>query len=359
MTRLSNVLERVVIGATALAAFTLAGCSESPSSPSREVAPDGPSLSQSPDVIDPTGRHVFHTKTWFDNQSKDSKPGGGGTTTTNTGIYYHGGPVLQSATNVVTIYWSNRILFVGGTALGDHGASSKDGSLVGDFLRRLGGSSYFNINSTYTDGQKSIANIVNYTATWANNDQSAPSGTQSVSDADMLAMLQNGLQNQLIPNTPNTLYAIFTDSTVNLGGGYTSPPQYCAYHSSGAVTVNGVQQTVLYAAMPYNGAYPAYCTSGYKPANGSRDSGADYEVNTLAHETEETTTDPLGTAWWDHRGYENADKCAWTWGTTFASNGGTANVTMSGVSNSGLTPMNFLIQRNWLNSGSGGCAQSH
>jgi len=355
MLRLSFPVHRFAIAGTAVASFVLASCSESPNSPSREISPEGASLSQTPDVMDPTGRHVFHTKTWFENQARDAKPGSG--TTTNTGIYYHGGPVLRTATNVVTIYWANGTIYTGQPAAGDYGVSSKDGSLIGDFLRRLGGSSYFKINTTYTDGTHPIANVVNYTGTWSNISASAPSGTDNVTDADMLKMLQDGFNSGKITYDPNTLYAIFTSGTVNLGSGYTSPPQYCAYHYHGTVTVTGLgSKTVLYAAMPYNAAYPQYCTSGFNPANGSRDAGADYEINTFAHEIEETTTDMMGTAWFDHRGYENADKCAWTWGTTFPSNGGTANVTMSGQLNSGLSAMNFLIQRNWLNSGSGGCS---
>ena len=93
------------------------------------------------------------------------------------------------------------------------------------------------------------------------------------------------------------------------------------------------------------------CTGGFAPANGTLDDAADYEVNTLAHEIEETTTDAMGNAWYDSRGYENADKCAWTWGTTFTTaSGGTANMTIGGKP--------FLVQRNWVNAGSGGCTLS-
>jgi hypothetical protein len=87
----------------------------------------------------------------------------------------------------------------------------------------------------------------------------------------------------------------------------------------------------------------------YAPANGSLDPGADYEVNTLGHEVEETTTDMNGNAWYDHRGYENADKCAWTFGTVYnTSAGGKANMNLGGT--------DFLVQRNWVNAGTGGCA---
>jgi len=104
--------------------------------------------------------------------------------------------------------------------------------------------------------------------------------------------------------------------------------------------------------MPYDYAYPTACSNDTGSPN--NDPGADAEVNTLAHETEETTTDMMGTAWFDRRGYENADKCAWTFGTTYTtSNGGLANMKLGGT-----TGKDFLVQRNWVNSGSGGCALS-
>jgi hypothetical protein len=168
----------------------------------------------------------------------------------------------------------------------------------------------------------------------------------------MVAMLQSGFNSGALTYDPSTLYAIFTSGKVNLGGGFGT--QYCAYHTHGTVTIGGRAQIVLYAAMPYNYAYPSACTSGFKPANG--DPGADYQVNTLVHETEETTTDMLGTAWYDNRGYENADKCAWTWGSTFTSpSGGTANITIGTLGGT----KSFLVQQNWVNAGSGGCALSY
>jgi len=142
------------------------------------------------------------------------------------------------------------------------------------------------------------------------------------------------------------LYAIFTKDKANLGGGFGT--QYCAYHYHGTVMISGVPRTVLYAAMPYDAAYPGACTNGTKSPN--NDVGADAEVNTLAHEIEETTTDQMGNAWFDVRGYENADKCAWTWGST--SNNGT------GVWNITVGTKQFLVQQNWVNANGGGCLKA-
>jgi hypothetical protein len=69
----------------------------------------------------------------------------------------------------------------------------------------------------------------------------------------------------------------------------------------------------------------------------------------IAHELEEATTDPDLNAWYDRRGFENADKCAWTFGATYlAANGAAANMK--------LGARDYLIQQNWVNSGAGFCA---
>ena len=334
---------RVAFIATAVA---VAACSDSGSLPTSAPAvgpnasvssDDGSAPSDNPHKnvhgIRPTQLEAYHNA---------GKPGGGG-----TGILYHGGPVLQSGTKVAAIYWAASTIYPGGPTPGTTGSGAQDGSLIGTFMRGLGGSPYFNINSTYTDGAgRAIVNSVSYTQFYANN-TGVPSNGQSVSDAQIVSMLQAAFNSGALTFDASTLYNVFTAGTVNLGGGFGT--QYCAYHTHGTVTIGGVARTVLYSAMPYDNAYPSACTAGLGSANG--DPGADAEVNTLGHEIEETTTDMMGNAWYDRRGYENADKCAWTWGTTYkAANGATVNMKIGGK--------DFLVQQNWINSGSGGCRLS-
>src|SRR5205823_5469574 len=115
-------------------------------------------------------------------------------------------------------------------------------------LRNLGGSPYFNINHTYTNGAGAlIANSVSYTQYWANN-ASVPANGASVSDAQMVAMLQSGFNSGALTYDASTVYAIFTADKVNLGGGFGT--QYCAYHTHANVSIGGVTKVVLYAAMP-------------------------------------------------------------------------------------------------------------
>jgi hypothetical protein len=328
---------RMALGLAGLTALT--ACSESvpTASESNSITP---LFNNAADQAgDHPQRHVFELRNSPGVQSAAGRKGGG------TGISYHGGPVLQAATKVVAIYWAAAPIYNNGPAAGtwNLAGNAADASLVGHFLRNLGGSPYFNINTTYTNGAGlNIANIVSYTGFWANN-TSAPGGSTSVSDVQMVAMLQSGFTSGTLAYDANTLYLIFTAGTVNLGGGFGT--QYCGYHTHGTVSIGGVNKTALYSAMPYDNAYPSACTNGTASPNG--DPGADNEVSVLAHEIEETTTDPMGNAWFDTRGYENADKCAWNFGATYSSGGGVANMNIGGK--------HFLVQQNWINSGTGGC----
>ncbi|CAF0976041.1 unnamed protein product [Rotaria sp. Silwood1] len=83
---------------------------------------------------------------------------------------------------------------------------------------------------------------------------------------------------------------------------------------------------------------PGSC--GARTPSPNNNSGLDAMFNTMAHELSEAATDPQINAWLDAAGAENADKCVWTFGTTFSTlNGATANVICGGN--------NYYIQQNW------------
>jgi hypothetical protein len=73
-------------------------------------------------------------------------------------------------------------------------------------------------------------------------------------------------------------------------------------------------------------------------------------ANFMAHELNETVTDPHLNAWLDPSGAEVGDKCNFNFGSNIfvAPNGGLANVELGG--------RNFMIQQTWINSGGGMCA---
>ena len=303
------------------------------------TSPNSPDLTPSFSEFATPGNHVhvMGTKAQYDNAN--ARPGGGGGGGGNTGIFYHGGPLLLTP-NVAAVYWASGTLYNGGPAAGTNGSGSQDGSLVGYFLSNLGASSYWNINTTYYNGSNQhVQRSLGYTQYWAAN-VNVPASGSAPTDADMQNLIVTGFNTGKLTYDPNTTYAIFSAAGVNLGGGFGS--SYCAYH--GHFTWNG--NDVKFAAMPHNIDFPSACTGGQAP-NG--DAAADAEVNTLAHELEEATTDPDLNAWYDRRGQENADKCAWKFGTVSGSTGAQSNISVG--------TKRFLVQMNWINSGSGGCVQ--
>ncbi len=268
-----------------------------------------------------------------------------------TGIIYHGGPIIYNQ-NVAAIYWSGATIYNGGPAPATTGAGSDDGSLVGFFLRNLGGSPYFNINTTYYDGSNTyINNVVNYTQYWASNTNLPSADYSPLSDDAIISQIELGFSSGALTYDPSTLYIVFTGIGVNPGGGFGTV--YCAYHGY-YIAADG--RNVKYSAMPYavDPAFPGACSALAGSPN--NDEAADAAVNLIAHETEETTTDENLDAWYDAVGAENADKCAWNFGSTYTtSNGATANIVVGGK--------DWLIQMNWVNaaikkSGPVGCKQS-
>ncbi len=336
----------LIAGAASLA--LAASCSDSPTRVSAPIA-GGPSFDQGGVPNAAAGqnpnRHLFFLRsdTAAINDAHGAHGGGGGGKTANTGISYHGGPIIASP-KVAAIYWAGSTIFNGGPTPGTAGAGSTDGSMIGLFLRNLGGSGYWNINSTYYDGTNThVNNSLAYTQYWAANNN-VPASGQSVSDAQVQSEVVAGFTSGALSYDQSTLYVVFSGPGVNLGGGFGT--QYCAYH--GHFTWNG--NDVKYAVMPYAQTYPSACTAGSNISpNG--DPAAAAEVNVLAHESEETATDEDLNAWYDRRGYENADKCAWNFGTTHSGATGTYNQTIGGVQ--------WLIQMNWVNAGSGGCLQTY
>src|SRR5205807_3313233 len=101
---------------------------------------------------------------------------------------------------------------------------------------------------------------------------------------------------------------------------YSSTSGFCAYHSYFG------RGPTIYAAIPY--ASWLGCTSGQHP-NGD---DADDTLNGLSHEHNEMVTDPTERGWLDSNGYENGDKCAWTFGSALGSTGqGSYNQVINGT----------------------------
>ncbi len=240
--------------------------------------------------------------------------------TSGGGMVYHGGPILRGTTDVYFIWYGN---WSGNSAT----------TILTDLVSNIGGSPYFNINTTYYDSLNvRVSNSVHYTG--AVND--AYSQGISLTDAKVAAVVNHALP--VLGTDLNGVYFVLTSADVNETSGFCT--QYCGWHTYDSTS------HIKYAFVGNPDRCPASCSMQTAPNNNV---GADGMASIVAHELEESITDPLLNAWYDRRQEENADKCAWTFGNTYTtSNGAKANMK--------LGTRDFLIQQNWVNVGSGYCA---
>ena len=294
---------------SALATVMLAGCG----SPELDNSTASSSNDAQSSELRPNGKGTIHG----DKGEASRKPGAG------NGISYHGGPVILGTTNVHYIWYGN------------WATRTNDQAILTNLAQSIGGSPYFNINTTYYNGSSvKVSNSVALTSS-ANDNYSR--GT-ALADADIQAIV--AAQN---PTDTNGVYFVLTTPDVNETSGFCT--QYCGWHTHGAI--NGLDIKYSFVGDPER--CPAACTNGTPAPNGSV--GADGMASIISHELEETVTDPDLNAWYDTRGAENADKCAWTFGTTYSNGAGTANMNLGG--------RDYLIQQNWVNAAGGYCAKSY
>jgi hypothetical protein len=157
--------------------------------------------------------------------------------------------------------------------------------------------------------------------------------------------VSNQITSGALPKDTNAVYFVLTSSDVNATSGFCT--QYCGWHTHG--TIGG--SDIKYAFIGNPDRCPSACEE-QTLASPNGNAGADGMASIISHELEEAVTDPDLNAWYDNRGQENADKCAWTFGTEgTASNGSKYNQTFGA--------RQFLIQQNWVNASGGYCATSY
>ena len=248
--------------------------------------------------------------------------------TGSNGINYHGGPVILGTTNVYYIWYGN---WSGNTA----------STILTDLATNIGGSPYFNINTTYYNGANAhVSNSVHM----AGSTGDSYSHGAALSDSQVQAVVAAAITSNSLPKDTNGVYFVLTSADVNATSGFCT--QYCGWHTHGTIAGSDIK----YAFVGNPDRCPSACEA--QPTGPNGNAGADGMASIISHELEEAVTDPDLNAWYDRRGAENADKCAWTFGTEQkAANGSSYNMT--------LGARNYLIQRNWVNASGGYCAVSY
>jgi len=222
--------------------------------------------------------HHFPTK----DQANKARPRG-------SNLSYHGGPVIHSA-RVVAIFW--------GPSWGTGGADAATATHVQQFFGQFGTNSHYAIITQYSDGAGFIqtTNLGNTSYF----DSSTP--PTNVTDADMQAEVLKAIG--VVGFDASTIYEVFIPpSSYSSSGNATScggpALQYCAYHGHFSSSFGDVK----YASMPYPSC------SGCQSAGFTDAQNLDHFS---CHETREAVTDEDLNAWFDRRGNEADDKCAWS-----------------------------------------------
>ncbi len=241
-------------------------------------------------------------------------------------ITYHNGPVMTAATGT-----NAYVIWYGAWATGSQ-------TVLTDFLGAVGGSPYFALNTTYADkAAKKVANIVTLAG------QTADTGTaKSLSDANIKTIVSNAITSKRLPSDANGVYFVLTAAGVAESSGFLT--RYCGWHAHATIASTDIKYS--FVGDPTGASLAACATQTTASPNGLP--GIDAMVSVVAHELEEAVTDPDLNAWYDATGAENADKCAWTYGTTYAASGG-------GLANMRLGSRDYLVQRNWKAGATQGC----
>jgi hypothetical protein len=232
-------------------------------------------------------------------------------------ITNHGGAVLGGTVNTYVIWYGNWAQSNGS----DNAAGQQ---LVRTFLSSVGNSPYFNINTTYPGVTGNVALVKEITDTGSQ-------GTR-LSDSRVQAVVSSALSSGKLPYDTNALYFVLTSTNISESSGFCT--RYCGWHTAASIGGHDIKYSFVgNANRCLNG-----CSAQTISPNGN--AGVDGMISVIAHELEETTTDPDLNAWYDSSGAENGDKCAWTFGSaqTLLPSGAYYNMTIGGL--------NFLIQRN-------------
>lgn len=218
-------------------------------------------------------------------------------------LLFHGGEIMQGAT-VETIFWGPS--WASGTFVGDKISG------LASFYLGMGGTPYANTNQEYTGTNGQVGTGVSYVGTYTD---SSPTPGSDPGTGGVLAEVASQITNPV----PNGYYPVYTDIPRGSAG-------YCAYHSYGSVRGVPVQFAFFFKLDGDSGCDPQDATTGHSQ-------GLAALANVSGHELSEALTDPRNGGWYDSRGAENADKCAWTFnGLESFSNGST-----------------WKIQGNWSN----------
>jgi hypothetical protein len=256
----------------------------------------------------------------------------GSGTVRGAGINYHGGPVMNGLTKVYLLYYGTW--------------TATQTGLMNGLIQTLGGTPIYNTNISYYSLAGTVKSPVQNSVTlMGSRVESSYSLGKTLSDANIQTLVANALTAGWFAKDSNAVYFVLTAPDVKESSGFGS--QYCGWHTHGSIGGTDIKYSFVGNAATIA---PAGCGVVNPSPNG--DGGIDAMASVVFHELSETVSDPDLNAWYDTAGAENADKCAWTFGTLLTAAGGAKyNVSFGG--------RNWKLQQNWVNAGTGYCSLAY
>lgn len=237
-------------------------------------------------------------------------------------LLYHGGPV-QHGVYVQPIFW--------GSTWSSEAPKISD---MDTFYSGVGGSSYAKTNTEYTDSQGNVSAAVTFGGHFVDLSPTKANGQRT---SVILNEVCSVLASKGIAPRSNGYYPVYVDQP--RGGA-----QFCAWHSAGSCGSVSVTFAFFFNLDGDAGCDPQDNTTGHVE-------GVAALGNVSGHELSEMLTDPQLNAWYDSGGAENADKCAWAFGSDSVNLGGTQWKIQGNWSNDAFSTLSGYANR----SGQKGC----
>ena len=144
-------------------------------------------------------------------------------------LTYQGGPVMVAPTKVYYIWYGSNW---------DTGNGPASKSVLTNLAQSIGGSPYFNINTTYYSA--SNTHVVNNVTLAGSISNSGTLGTQ-LSDANIQTVVTSAISSGALPLDSNAVYFVMTDNATTATSGFCT--QYCGWPTN--TTASG--QHIKYA----------------------------------------------------------------------------------------------------------------
>jgi hypothetical protein len=207
----------------------------------------------------------------------------------NPNMTFHGGKIMPTSVSKA-IFWGPKW----GTSFAGDKITGLDSWYAGHI-----GSHYANTVNEYTGTNGQVTSGGSYQGHIVDTSTATGGGTTSKILAEVCKQVTAG---NIHPDTGgNGYYPVYTDVRRGSAG-------YCAWHSYGTCSGQPVQIAYFFDLDGDSGCDP-------KDTSGQHSQGLAALANVTGHELAEARSDPANPgAWYDSSGYENGDKCAWTWG---------------------------------------------